>query len=425
MATYPAERKPEIQPEDPHRRWDEPTKRIVAVAGILFLALVLYQFRGLLRPLLLAGLIAFIFIPVIDFFEDRIGMHRGIASGTLFLILLIAMLALLAAPVTAVPSIRRAILSAQLDLRQIIDDIGAFFSREIEIAGYEFDLSLVSQELSSALRRLVENLAQGTLDLVLSIASGAFWIFFILVVSFYLVKDAHRISNQAVQLAPPGYQRDAMRLRDEIVQVWNAFLRGQLLLGSVMGAVTAVVTAALGLPYPWALGLFAGFMEVIPNIGPVLAAIPSVLLALIQGSAFIPLGNFWFAVLVAGTYALLQLLENNLLGPRILGRTLELHPLAVLIAVLAGGQLAGILGILLAAPTLATFRVLGRYILSRLYDRDPFARLPVEEEELEVEWPTPAALKEAGEAALERLQERVRQAKEQYADDSDPTSSSD
>ncbi len=422
MTTYPAERNHEIRAEDPHHRWDKSTKRIVAVAGILFLTLVLYQFRGLLRPLLLAGLIAFIFIPVIDFLEDRIGFHRGIASALVFLTLLIAMLAILAAPVTAVPSIRRAIMSARVDLRQIIDEIGAFFSREIEIAGYEFDLSLVSQELSSALRRLVENLAQGSLDLVLSVASGAFWIVFVLVVSFYLVKDAHRISNQAVGLAPPGYQGDAMRLHDEIVQVWNAFLRGQLLLGSVMGGVTAIVTAALGLPYPWALGLFAGFMEVIPNIGPVLAAIPSVLLALIQGSAFIPLGNFWFAVLVAGTYAMLQLLENNLLGPRILGHTLELHPLAVLIAVLAGGQLAGILGILLAAPTLATFRVLGRYVLSRLYDRDPFAQFPVEEEE--TEWPTPAALKEAGEAALERLQERVREAREQYADDSDPTSPS-
>lgn len=422
MATYPTERKSEIHPEDPHRRWDKPTKRIVALAGTLLLALVLYQFRGLLSPLLLAGLIAFIFIPVIDFLEDRIGMHRGIASALVFLTLLIAMLAILAAPVTAVPSIRRAIISAQVDLRQIIDDIGAFFSREIEIAGYEFDLSLVSQELSSALRRLVENLAQGSLDLVLSIASGAFWIVFILVVSFYLVKDAHRFSNQAIELAPPGYQGDAMRLRDEIAQVWNAFLRGQLLLASVVGAVTAIVTTAVGLPYGWALGLFAGFMEVIPNIGPTIAAIPAVLLALIQGSAFIPLGNFWFAVLVAGMYAMLQLLENNLLAPRILGQTLKLHPLAVLIAVLAGGQLAGILGILLAAPTLATFRVLGRYILSRLYDRDPFAQFPVEEEE--TDWPTPAALREAGEAALERLQERVREAREQYADDSDPTSPS-
>jgi predicted PurR-regulated permease PerM len=350
-------------------------------------------------------------------------MHRGLASGLLFLLLVIAMLGVLAAPVTAVPSIRRAIISAQLDLKQIIDDITTFFGREIEIAGYEFDLSLVAQELSAALRRLVETLAQGTLDVVLSIASGAFWVMFILIVAFYLVKDAHRIADQVVELAPPGYQQDAMRLRQEIVQVWNAFLRGQLLLGSVVALATAIIDTGIGLPYAWALGLFAGVMELVPNIGPIIAAVPAVLLALIQGSAFIPLGNFWFAVLVAGTYLVIQLVENNLLVPRILGRTLDLHPLAVLIAVLAGGQLAGILGVLLASPTLATFRVVGRYILYRLYDRDPFTERIVEEDE-EAPGQKPTVVKKVGEAALERLQEKMRQAAKQYAEGSDSSSTS-
>jgi predicted PurR-regulated permease PerM len=374
MANDPTTSESKVYPEGPYHRWDTATKRIVAVIGLLLLALVIYEFRSLLRPLVIAGLLAFILNPVIDFLEGRLGMHRGLASGLLFLLLVIVMLGILAAPVTAVPSIRRAIISAQLDLKQIIDDITTFFGREIEIAGYEFDLSLVAQELSAALRRLVETLAQGTLDVVLSIASGAFWVMFILIVAFYLVKDAHRIAEQVVELAPPGYQGDAIRLRQEIVQVWNAFLRGQLLLGSVVALATAIIDTGIGLPYAWALGLFAGVMELVPNIGPIIAAVPAVLLALIQGSAFIPLGNFWFAVLVAGTYLVIQLVENNLLVPRILGRTLDLHPLAVLIAVLAGGQLAGILGVLLASPTLATLRVLGRYVLYRLYDRDPFTQ---------------------------------------------------
>lgn len=423
MTSDPTTSESKVYPEGPYHRWDTATKRIVAVIGLLFLALVIYQFRSLLRPLVLAFLLAFILNPVIDFLEDRVGMHRGLASGLLFLVLVIVMLAILAAPVTAVPSIRRAIISAQLDLKQIIDDITTFFGREIEIAGYEFDLSLVAQELSAALRRFVETLAQGTLDLVLSVASGAFWVMFILIVAFYLVKDAHRIAEQVVELAPPGYQGDAIRLRQEIVQVWNAFLRGQLLLGSVVALATAIIVTGIGLPYPWALGLFAGVMELVPNIGPIIAAVPAVLLALIQGSAFIPLGNFWFAVLVAGTYLVIQLVENNLLVPRILGRTLDLHPLAVLIAVLAGGQLAGILGVLLASPTVATLRVLGRYVLYRLYDRDPFTERTVEKDE-ETPRQKPTVVKKVGEAALERLQEKVRQAAKQYAEGSDSSSTS-
>jgi len=423
MANDPISSESKVYPEGPYHRWDTVTKYIVAVIGLLLLALVVYQFRSLLRPLVLAFLLAFILNPAIDFLEDRVGMHRGVASGLLFLVLVIVMLGILAAPVTAVPSIRRAIISAQLDLKQIIDDITTFFGREIEIAGYQFDLSLVAQELSAALRRFVETLAQGTLDVVLSVASGAFWVFFILIVAFYLVKDAHRIAEQVVELAPPGYQADAVRLRQEIVQVWNAFLRGQLLLGSVVAVATAIIDTGIGLPYAWALGLFAGVMEMVPNIGPIIAAVPAVLLALIQGSVFLPLGNFWFAVLVAGIYLVIQLVENNLLVPRILGRTLDLHPLAVLIAVLAGGQLAGILGVLLASPTLATLRVLGRYVLYRLYDRDPFTE-PVVEEDEEKPRQKPTVVKKVGEAALEHLQEKVRQAARQYAEDSDSSSTS-
>ncbi|MGD2143825.1 MAG: AI-2E family transporter [Anaerolineae bacterium] len=422
MTSHSGSRESAATSSGPRQHWDTPTKRIVALIVLLFLGLVVHQFRALLRPLVLAFLLAFILNPVVNFLSDRVGLYRGLASALMFLVLLVALLGVLAAPVTAVPSIRRAILSAQLDLKQIIDDIGAFFARQVEVAGYQIDLSDVSRELSAALRRLVESIAQGTLDVVLSIASGAFWVVFILIVAFYLVRDAHRIADYVDQLAPPGYRDDATRLRHEIFRVWNAFLRGQLLLGSAMAVVTAVVDTAIGLPYAWALGLLAGVMELVPNIGPFLAGIPAVLIALIQGSSFIPLGNFWFAVLVAGLYTILQLIENNFFVPRILGRTLNLHPLAVLIAILAGGQLGGILGVLLAAPTLATFRVLGRYVLCRLYDRDPFA--PVIAEEEETPRPKSSVMKKVGEAALQRLQEKVKLAAKQYAEHSDPPGAS-
>jgi predicted PurR-regulated permease PerM len=434
MATDPIQNKQEITPKHPNRRWDTSTKRIVALLVLLSSALVVYQFRILLRPLVIAFLLAFILNPVVDFLENRVGIHRGVAAGLVFLLLCIALLGALAAPVTAVPSVTRAILSIQLDLKQIIDDISAFFDRQVEIAGYQFDLSLISRELSTSLRRLVEMIAQGTLDVVFGIASGAFWVIFVIIVAFYFARDANRFAEQIDRLAPPGYRNDATRLRQEIAQMWNAFLRGQLLLGSAMALVTVVVDTAIGLPYAWALGLFAGVMELVPNIGPYIAAIPAVLVALIQGSSFLPLGNFWFAVLVAGLYFLLQLIENNLFVPRILGRTLNVHPLMVMIAIIAGGQLAGILGVLLAAPTLATFRVLGRYILSRLYDLDPFVE-PIEEEPTEREEEAkprlgpairkpPTVVKKVGEAALGRLQKKVEQATKQYTESSDSTGTS-
>jgi hypothetical protein len=99
------------------------------------------------------------------------------------------------------------------------------------------------------------------------------------------------------------------------------------------------------------------------------------------------------------------------------------HPLVVMIGIIAGGQLAGILGVLLAAPTLATFRVLGRYVLRRLYDRDPFVE-SVGKEEAEKTRPKPTMVKKAGEAALDHLKRKVKQAAKRNTEGSDSTGTS-
>ena len=105
------------------------------------------------------------------------------------------------------------------------------------------------------------------------------------------------------------------------------------------------------------------------------AAIPAVLIAYFQGSAHLPLSNGWFALLVIGLYVVIQQFENNILVPRIIGRSLNLHPLVVIIGVIGGASLAGIMGIFLAAPILASLRIVGGYVYSKLLDLEPFDEL--------------------------------------------------
>ncbi|MDY6877902.1 MAG: AI-2E family transporter [Chloroflexota bacterium] len=401
-------------------RWSTATKRIVVVIIFVLLALVLYRFRIVIPPLVIALLLAFILDPLVDFITARLHISRGVTTALVFFVLIVIGLGVMAAPVTAVPSVQRAVRSVQIDVIRIIADIGAFFERPLQIGEYSLDLSSVYEELSALLSRFVGSVAQGTLDVAFSIASGAFWLIFILMAAFYMVKDADRITEQLDNLAPPDYRNDFVRLRLQITEGWNAFLRGQLLLGLVLAIITTVVCLAVGLPYAAVLGLLAGVTEFVPNIGPFIAAIPAVLLALFQGSSFLPMGNFWFAVLVTVLYIVIQQVEGNLLLPRILGRSLNLHPLLVLIGIIVGGSLGGILGMLLAAPVLATLRILARYVFYRLYDRDPFA-----EPEEQVSPPKPGLLKRAGEVALDRLQERVEQKVEQDVTGSDSTGAGD
>jgi predicted PurR-regulated permease PerM len=383
-------------------RWNTTVKLVVVLIIIILLALVLYRFREVIPPLAIAFLLAFILDPIVDFIVERIHLSRGLATTLVFLILIVGMLGIVATPVTALSSVLRFIRTTQIDVIRIITDIGAFFERPVEIGGYSLDLSGVYQEQSTTLTSFVNTVAQGTLDVAFDLASGAFWLIVILITAFYLIKDADRLTERIDALAPPGYGEDLVRLRQQITDVWNAFLRGQLVMGLVMALLTTVVCTAIGLPYAAVMGLIAGVTEFIPNLGPIIALIPAVLVALFEGSNFLPLSNFWFAVLVFGLYLVIQQIEGNLILPRVMGSSLHLHPLAVLIGIIVGGNMAGIIGMLIAAPVLATLRVIAHYVFCRLYDRDPFA-----EPEEEPAPPKPGLLEQACATAWSHLQEQA------------------
>ncbi len=359
-------------------RWSPQTKRIVLLVMLVLFALILYRFQQVLPPLVLAFLLAFILDPVVDFLETKAKISRTLGTA---IVLLVLLLILLASPAVAVPPMVEAVRSLNLDFAQIFARIAVEWDRllaePIVILGQQIDLGALGQDLD--LRSIFGQFLQGTqvvfsssLDVVMGFASTLFWFLFTLIATFYMIRDSDRIARGLDQLAPPSSKDDFVRLRQQITDVWQAFLRGQLLMGILLAVITTVVATVLGLPNALALGLLAGVMEFIPSIGPVIAAVPAVLIALFQGSTYLPLSNFWFAVLVLGVYLVIQQVENNVLLPRILGQSLNLHPLVVLVAVIAGGSLAGVLGFLVAAPMMATLRVLGDYIYRRLTDQDPF-----------------------------------------------------
>jgi predicted PurR-regulated permease PerM len=385
------------------RRWSSTTKKTVILFVVVLLSLVVYRFQDVIPPLVIALLLAFILDPIADFLTNRLRLSRGLASAIVILILIIAMAGMAATPVAVVPTIQQAVESMQEETTDVINEIGRFFNQPpITFLGYELDLGEFYDELSQLLRTFVSSVAQETINIVLSIASGLLWLIFILMITFYLLKDADRLIEQLDRLPPQDYRQDFVRLRQQIADVWNAFLRGQLLLGVVIAVVTTAGCMALGIRYAPVLGLLAGLLEVVPSIGPTIAAVPAILLALFQENTLFGMSNFWYAVLVAGMYIVIQQLENNLIVPRILGRSLNLHPVLVLIAVVVGGSLGGVLGILLAAPTLATIRVIGRYIFYRIYDLDPFA----EADETEEIPSPPGLLERMHKAALDYVHQR-------------------
>ncbi len=363
------------KPRESDQRWTSFTKRSVTLIFLILLGLTLYRFRHVIPPLLIAFLLAFILNSIVGFLTSRLPISHGAATSIVFLTLIVLLLgAIVAAPVAAIPSVRDIVYFVEHDLSDIITEIDAYLDQPVEIWNYSLDLSTISDELVGALRSFVSSVAEGTLDIVRNVASGVVWLIIILTVAFYLVKDSARFAEQFDNLSPPGYRKDTVRIRQQITDVWNAFLRGQLVMGLAMAALTTVVCFIIGLPYAPIMGLIAGVTEFIPNVGPIIALIPAVVVALFKGSLLYEMNHLLFAAVVTGAYIVIQQIEGNMLVPRILGESLNLHPLLVLISIIIGGNMAGIIGMLLAAPILATLRVITNYVFCRLYDRDPFAK---------------------------------------------------
>ncbi|MFX4263198.1 AI-2E family transporter [Pelotomaculum propionicicum] len=174
------------------------------------------------------------------------------------------------------------------------------------------------------------------------------------VLSFYILKDLELIKLKALSVLPAAWRDEAVDLFKQIDRVLGSFIKGYLLVAAIVGGMTAVVMALLGVDFALMLGLFAGLTELIPYFGPIIGAVPAVCLALLESK--------WLAVKVVAAFFIIHQLEGNIISPKILGDKVGLHPLVVIFSLLAGGELYGLTGMLLAVPAAAVLRVIFNFI---------------------------------------------------------------
>lgn len=356
-------------PSSLSKRWSTLTKQIVVVGGLLAGVWLVFRFRAILSPLIIALMFTYLLTPVVNWLHRRIRMPRWIILILIYLLLLVI---IGLTPALVIPGLVDQFVDLQVDLQSIIDNTMDLYTQPIHILGFTIEVPNYYDQIAGTVEGLISPLASGAVSVVVSFASSLVWLIFILVVSFYLVKDSARMSRYMKGLIPPDYRDEILELMSQIDETWHLFFRGQLILGLVIGVTVAAVTSALGLRNGPMLGLLAGLLEVIPTFGPIIAAIPAIFLALFQGSSYLPVSNLWFAVIIAGAYTIIQQIENNYLVPRIIGRSVKLHPVVVIVGAVAGATLGGVLGILLAAPVMATLRILFKYAYRKVLDLEPF-----------------------------------------------------
>jgi len=241
-----------------------------------------------------------------------------------------------------------------------------------EILGFEFIVEDVLNEVANALSNIVTGVATGSVGFVLNFAQTVLLTVFTIVIGFYLTRDAGKFINAIIGLVPSDYRRDAELLLGQINGVWSSFIRGQVILSLIVAVIAGVIAAVLGLPSPILLGVWGGLLEFLPSIGNMIWGATVILIAIFEGSNNFDLPRLTFVIIVIVAYVAFAQLDINVLIPNIIGGQIQLHPMLVIIGVIVGANVAGIIGVALAAPTIATIRVVGRYIYAKLLDLEPF-----------------------------------------------------
>lgn len=351
-------------------RWSPLTKGIVIVSSLIIAVWMLFRFSRLLPPLIVAIMLAYLVNLPVSWIVRRTHWPRTpLAAG--FFVLLIVLLIL--APVRITPRLVELIRAFNVNLQGVIAAIQHLTAKPIILFNVEIPTPDLVSRVTGALADLLSPFASGAISFAFGVASTVGWLLFILVVSFYIVKDAGKLARYLSERIPPGYEEEFRRLGQELAGVWDGFFRGSLIVGVIDFIIFSIVLSIVGMPNALILALIAGLFTLVPNIGPLLAAIPGVLLALFQGSSYLPLSKFWFAFLVGMIYLAVFQVENLYTIPRVVGRRVRLHPALVIIGAVGGAFLGGLLGVLLAAPVIGSMRVIGGYIYRKLFDLEPFA----------------------------------------------------
>ncbi len=357
--------------------------------------------------LALAGIAGFLLQPLVGLLR-RLWIPRGIAS--LIVILLLLVLVILT-PVGLTLGLIESLGQIRIDVKDLsayINDLAAFVQRlpeilpAIHLFGFTIDLLPYYRQIQESVAAVqpsdILNIAQSLVGVVVNVLRSAVQVvsvatifatnvigravgllislILLLLLTFYAINDLPRARAAVLDLAPIAYQAEWEELWRRTGSVWNRFFRGQIILSLVMGGLVWLGLTILGVPGALALGVLTGVLEVIPTLGPVLATIPAVLLALLQGStAFPDLPNSTIALIVLGFYVALQQIENLILVPRIMGRSVGIHPLLLIIAVLVFTVHLGVFGAFIATPALASLLVWFAYFHARMVGRTPYPEL--------------------------------------------------
>jgi predicted PurR-regulated permease PerM len=357
----------------------------MVVAVILTLVWALKRYGGLLGPFLLALAVAYLFAPLVARLERR-GMGRGLAIVVVSVppVAAAVVLMLFAGPqvwdqavalVNAIPGFAGTVFNFLSDLRTRAESL-PFLTPEQRTWLQDLDaqeLGTLLQQNADALLRQVAEWALGFLKQLGTIFGFLGYLVVTPVVAFYLLRDWKPLLAYLEDLIPPARRPAVVGFLEEYDTMLGRFVRGQLLEATLVGVLTGIGLALLGVPNALLIGVIAGLFNVVPYIGLALSIVPALVVALTMPD---PLSGL---LRVAAVFGVVQFIDGSVTGPRIVGESVGLHPVIIMLALAFGGSMLGFAGLLLAVPIAVLLKLLGarlmaRYRASAVYTADAASR---------------------------------------------------
>ncbi|NJN80440.1 MAG: AI-2E family transporter [Anaerolineales bacterium] len=358
--------------------WGTNTKLIVGLTLIVLIGALIVSSQSVITPLLIALVVSYLFHPIAEFFQRKLGFSWGASVGVLYLIIIIILIGSLAiGGVGLAQQIQNLIINVQNAIQGLPELIQTASEQVFTIGPFAIDLrTLDLNGISEQILGIVQPLLNRTGSILGSVAGGAAnflgWTLFVLLVSYFVLAESGGLRERMVTIDIPGYAEDIARLTRELGRIWNAFLRGQIILFFLTIIVYAIALSVLGVNYALPLAFLAGVARFVPYVGPAINWGILVIVAYFQVFKLFGMEPWTYTLLVLIIAIIIDQIFDNIISPRILSDALKVHPAAVLVAAIIAANLFGFLGVVVAAPILATALLLWQYTMRKLLDLDPF-----------------------------------------------------
>lgn len=383
--------------------WGANTKLVIAFTFVAIVSALVIRFSNILVPLLFTFMVSYLLHPLVSLLDRNTKLSWRAAVNLVYIVMLIVVIGFL---VVLGVAIVQQLQELVVVISNVVNDLPSL-ARNISEEGLKIDIGIGTFDLTQLISQLnidVLELSNQILEFLKPILGqagsllGVFaastlgflgWGAFIFIISYFILADANKFSNTIFNIDIPGVLEDVQRIGRELGRIWNAFLRGQLFLfiTAVIGAF--IVLAVAGVQNALGLAVLVGLAKFIPYVGPVVANIAIALVAYFQPSNYLNLEPIWLVIIVVAILMVMDQIFDYLIAPRLYGSVLGIHPAALLVTAIILASLIGLMGIILAAPVLASMMLLARYTTRKMLDLDPWPHPEVTEVDIDYPFEQP------------------------------------